>query len=92
MILGTGRAVHLDQRAMDRALSGARGQENGSVDVEEDELHIRVNTSPLMMHAAPMACHTLGVSLSSSHATRIAITGCRFEYIAVRVGPRTRTP
>ena len=92
MILWTGRTIDLDERAMDRALSGAGRQQNRSVDVEENELHIRVNMSPLMMQAAPMPCHNVGFSPSKSHATRIAITGCKFEYIAVRVGPRTRTP
>src|SRR5215207_120416 len=92
MVVGSTAAVHLDQRAVDGALAGAIGQQNGSVDVEENELHIRVSKSPPMMQAAPIPCHDVGVSPNIIQATSTAITGCRLVYIAVRVGPITRTP
>jgi len=75
MVIGAGRPIHLDQGAMNGSFARAGSEENGSVDIEEDQLHIRVNKSPLMMLAAPMHCQTVGVSPSISHATSTAITG-----------------
>ena len=40
VIVRAGAAEHLAQRAMDGAFAGAVGQQNGAVDVEENELHV----------------------------------------------------
>jgi hypothetical protein len=47
---------------MNRALAGAIGEENGAVDIEENELHDRVSKRPLMIETAPTNCHGVGVS------------------------------
>ena len=40
VIVRAGAAEHLAQRAMDGALAGAVGEQDGAVDVEENELHV----------------------------------------------------
>jgi hypothetical protein len=47
---------------MDGALAGTVRQENGAIDVEENELHGRVSNKPLMMETAPRICQGVGVS------------------------------
>ena len=83
---------NLDECAMEGTLARSLRQEDRPVDIEQDEFHVRVSRSPLMTNAAPPACHRVGVSPSMTHATITAMIGCRLEYIAVRVGPMTRTP
>src|SRR5262249_23718271 len=92
MVVRTGAAEDFGERAMDRPLPGAVGEQDGSVDVEENELHDRVSKSPVMIEMAPTICHPFGTSPSNGHAIRSATTGWRFENMAVRVGPMTRTP
>jgi len=100
-------AEDLDQRAMDGAAPRAVAQEERTIDVEENEPggarracrrakvgrgHDLVRRSPVMIDAAPATSQPVIPSPRTSQATARANTGCRFEYIAVRVGPRTRTP
>ena len=92
MVGGSTVAEHLDERAMDCTLPRTVGEKDRSVDVEENESHVRVSRSPVMMLAVPIHCHTVGVSCSITHATITAMIGWTFEYIAVRVGPMTRSP
>jgi hypothetical protein len=44
------------------SLAGTIGEKDGSVDVEEDELHVRVRSRPDMIDSAPTPCQTVGVS------------------------------
>lgn len=102
-----GLAEDLDERSMNRAPSCAIRPEQRSVNVKQYEPrgsrclagrtlsgrdHERVRRSPLMIDIAPAICHGVIDSPSNSQATARANMGCRFEYIAVRVGPSTRTP
>jgi len=68
-------AEHVEQRAMNRALPCTVGEQDGAVNVKENELHIRVSKSPLMMLAAPTPCHGVGDSPSTSQATSTAMSG-----------------
>ena len=87
-----GGADRLGERRGHRPAAGAVAPEERAVDVEEDEPHVRVSTTPAMIVPAPSACQGVGTSPSAAHAAPSAITGWRFEYIAVRVGPSTCTP
>src|SRR6185437_15702727 len=72
------------------------------VDVDERDLHSpcagsgadpwRVRSSPPNTAAAPTPCIKVGFSPSSGHEAPSATIGWRFENIAVRVDPITRTP
>ena len=85
---GPVRAEHFDQRAMDRALPGAVGREDGAVDVEEDELHVARRAASAGHDRRPRRRPaTASASRRAHHATSTRDHGCRLEYIAVRVGP-----
>ena len=45
-----------------------------------------------MIAPAPTICQIVGASESTIQATLSAMSGWRFAYIAVRVGPIVRTP
>src|SRR5205085_2504226 len=92
VILGAALAKDFRERTIDGAAPRAIREQQRTVDVEQHELHVRVSNRPEVIDAAPTPCHTVGNSPSSSHATATAKSGCRLEYIAVRVGPITRTP
>src|SRR3954469_24494711 len=81
MIVRSGPAKDLDERAMNGAFPRTVGEENGSVDVEEHELHERVRRRPDMIDIAPTICHGVGVSCRSAQAISRAMTGWRLEYI-----------
>ena len=93
MVFGSGAAEHVDQRAMHGALPRAVGQQDGSVDVEQNELHVRVSKKAShdrrRSDALPRRSASRGAAPTPSST---AMSGCKFEYIAVRVGPMTRTP
>src|SRR2546425_2387071 len=84
VIRGPRGPEHLAERAMDRAPSRSIGQQERTIDVEENELHVaseagtRVNSTPLTMMPAPSTCQLVGLSPSDSHATKRAISGWRF--------------
>src|SRR5690348_6367510 len=107
VIRWSGLAEDLGERPMNCSSAGAIGPEKSAVDVEEDQTraarngerrvrcrsdHERVRRRPVMIEIAPAICHAVIDSPSTNRATSSANTGCRFEYIAVRVGPSTRTP
>ena len=52
----------------------------------------RVSSRPVDDARRAGELHHLRRLAQRAQATSSAITGCRLEYIAVRVGPRTRTP
>jgi hypothetical protein len=75
MLRGSCAPEYLDQRALHGPTARAVGQQDRSVDVEQDESHVRVSKRPVMMHAMPIPCHTVGVSFSITHATATAMIG-----------------
>ena len=93
-------AEDLGQRGMQRATTGTVAPEQGAVDVEEDDRlhrhcrvdHVRVSRIPTMIATAPPTWMSVGCSPNAIQATTSATTGWRLPYIAVRVGPSTRTP
>src|SRR5258708_5481629 len=96
------RAVRLANGTMHGAQCGTSRPQQRTIDVEQNDLHStattasrpgrRVSNSPPTMHAPPASCVARGVSDRNAHAAAIANSGCRFEDIAARVGPRTRMP
>src|SRR5437763_1227671 len=100
MIFRADLAEDFHERAMNGTSSSTIAPEQRTIDVEEDESrflsygasHDRVNTRPEMMETVPAICHAVIASPNANHATMTAKIGWRLEYIAVRVGPNTRTP
>src|SRR5688572_25879928 len=82
VIVGGARTSEdLAQRPVNGAPPGSVGQEERSVDVEQNELHVsaeactRVSSTPVTIVAAPSPCHAVGLSPSVSQATIRAISG-----------------
>src|SRR5688500_14617052 len=63
-----GRPKDLCQRNLHRRASDAAAIEQGSVDVEQNEPHVRVRNTPATIVPAPTAWNAVGVSLRNARS------------------------
>ena len=83
IVRGAGAAEHVRERLGHRAAAGAIAPENGSIDIEQYELHFRrvrhvcVRVTPARIVTAPTPCSGVGCSCIQIHAAISANTGSR---------------
>ena len=83
IVLGTRAAEYVRERLRHRAAAGAIAPEDGSIDIEQYELHFRrvrhvcVRVTPARIVTAPTPCSGVGCSCIQIHAAISANTGSK---------------